>query len=348
MRDLDKISLNFILSTERSGSTLLSSILNNHQETIVTNEDPFSYFLYKTYKNTTNWNEKVIGNYINDFLVLGENKFNEQYGNLEDLRTALKQEPNLNIEKAIKLTYLNFFPQKNKSTVHTIIDKQIRHHYILKDLQLQFPKAKYIILVRDPRDVIAIKLKRAEKLKTKQDVYSASVNWNYTYSTILKHIKKNPANQLFFLKYEDLVTNPEATLKQICVFLKITFDLKMLSFHEEINKELDNFKSTSKDIFNSLHTGLTKEINSDKVGVWKKDLSKKQVDIIMTICHASYQKMGYDDVFMHKINTKNKTYFRALFFLKKKNFLRKLYNTLIVIDAFKFLKKHKKIKHIPG
>jgi hypothetical protein len=43
MQDIDKISLNFILSTGRTGSTLLSSMLNMHPNVISTSEEPFAY-----------------------------------------------------------------------------------------------------------------------------------------------------------------------------------------------------------------------------------------------------------------------------------------------------------------
>jgi hypothetical protein len=46
MIDLKNISLNFILSTGRTGSTLLSSMLNMHPEILSVSEEPFAYNLY--------------------------------------------------------------------------------------------------------------------------------------------------------------------------------------------------------------------------------------------------------------------------------------------------------------
>lgn len=347
MQDLDKISHVYILSFERSGSTLLSSMLNAHPNIITANEEPFAYFLYKKYKKYKNWDKTIVLRYVDDFYFFWENKFNEQFGTKDQLLNSLLAFPILNVEKAIKLTYLNFFPQKNKDNVTTIIDKQIRHHYILKDLQLQFPAAKFIVLVRDPRDTVAIKLNRARKAKTRQDVYSASVNWNYVFKTIIQDTKKVPKDKIHYVKYENLVINTEEELKKISEFLNIDYDSNTLNFNEGINSEYLKFTESSKQLFDKIHSSLKTKVNANKVGIWEKDLSETQAEIVTNICGEVAYKYGYETKTTNSIRF-NKSYIRAMFFLNKKNIITKIYNLLIIYKAFSFLKPINKVSDLPG
>lgn len=346
MPDLDKISQVYILSTDRSGSTLLSSILNSHPNIIAANEEPFAYFLNKRYAKQNDFNDQVILDFVEDFYFYWENIFSSQFGTRDALLNSLLEGKPKNIEQAIKITYLNFFPKKNKESIKVIIDKQLKHHYFLNDLQKQFPKAKYIVLVRDPRDNIAIKLKRAKKIKSKQDVYSVSVNWNYTFNTIFNKLNQKNSTEILFIKYENLVTNPEIELKKICSFLYVSYNEQLLEFNEEINREYENFNEESKIIFDSILSSLSSKINTDKIGLWKNNLTEKEIEIIMTICNKTCLKFGYETSLVNKSNLFNKSYFRALLFLNKKIFFTKLYNSFILYKPFNFLKKFKKKPNI--
>lgn len=110
------LSLNFILSTGKSGSTLLSSMLNMHTNIISTIEEPFAYNLYPKYKGVTDWNEKIITEFCSDFFLFSEGKLELQFSNKNELYFILKEnQKNLTGELAIKLSYLAFFPDKVKN-----------------------------------------------------------------------------------------------------------------------------------------------------------------------------------------------------------------------------------------
>ena len=124
MQNLDKISLNFILSTGRTGSTLLSSMLNMHPNVISTSEEPFAYNLYSKYHSVSNWNDEMIESFCNDFFLFSEGKLDAQFGSKEDLKDILKKNQSiLHGINAIKLAYFAFLTNKNKSEITTIVDK---------------------------------------------------------------------------------------------------------------------------------------------------------------------------------------------------------------------------------
>ena len=67
---LDAIELHFILCTERTGSSLLSLMLNLHSSILCPSEEPFALYFWNTYKNKIDWEEKDIINYVNSFFTL--------------------------------------------------------------------------------------------------------------------------------------------------------------------------------------------------------------------------------------------------------------------------------------
>ena len=48
---LDAIQIHFVLCTERTGSSMLSLMLNLNQEVISPSEEQFALYFYKKYKN---------------------------------------------------------------------------------------------------------------------------------------------------------------------------------------------------------------------------------------------------------------------------------------------------------
>jgi hypothetical protein len=298
MQDIDKISLNFILSTGRTGSTLLSSMLNMHPNVISTSEEPFAYNLYPKYHSITNWDDNTILEFCNDFFLFSEGKLEPQFGNKEDLAKILKSHQlHLNGNRAIKLAYFAFFPNKNKENITTIVDKELIFHYVLDKVAAYYPNSKYIILHRDPRDNVLVKLKRAKIKGRGASLFYFAKFWNYTYKTLDKKLQKISSDKYIHIKYEDLVSKPEQTLQLICKFLNIKYHEDMLLFNEKFNQEMNSSNSllenSVKNHISILHQGLTQKVNTDKLGLWKKDLSQAENNIIWSICGEIAEKHGY-------------------------------------------------------
>jgi hypothetical protein len=298
MQDLDKISLNFILSTGRTGSTLLSSMLNMHPNVISTSEEPFAYKLYPKYHTVTKWDDIIIEEFCYDFFLFSQGKLKLQFGKKEDLYNLLKSHQSiLTGEYAIKLAYMAFFPNKNKDTVNTIVDKELIFHYVLDKVAAYYPNSKYIILHRDPRDNVLVKLKRAKIKGRGASLFYFAKFWNYTYKTLDKKLKKISSAKYIHVKYEDLVSKPEQTLQLICKFLNIKYHEDMLLFNEKFNQEMNSSNSllenSVKNHISILHQGLTQKVNTDKLGLWKKDLSEAENNIIWSICGEIAEKHGY-------------------------------------------------------
>jgi hypothetical protein len=94
-----------------------------------------------------------------------------------------------------------------------------------------FPEAKFIVIRRDPRDVIASLLTKNWGPNTPAE----GVEWIEARiradHEALKHV---PSAQVLFINLEDLVSNsPQESYKKLLSFLQLQDDAAMRAFHEE-------------------------------------------------------------------------------------------------------------------
>lgn len=298
MIDIRHTSLNFILSTGRTGSTLLSSMLNMHPGIISVSEEPFAYNLYPKYKDVTNWDDATISGFCYDFYLFSEGKLEPQFGKSDDLVKLLTEhKATLTGEMAIKLAYFAFFPNKDKSQVTTIVDKELKFHYFLDDVAAWYPQSKFIILLRDPRDNVLIKLKRAVKKKKRESVLFFAKTWNYEYAKLYEKIKGISPDRYIQVKYEDLVSAPEETLKRISGFLSVDYTPKMMDYDQKFKEEIKKAEligDTVKQHLSMYHEGLTQKVSTEKVGIWKKELRPEDNNTIWSICEKTALSSGYE------------------------------------------------------
>lgn len=144
-----------------------------------------------------------------------------------------------------------------------------------------FPKGIFIFILRDPRDVVASHIKRNFKRST-QDICSAWMN----YLTCFEKFRSKKPGKTYIVKYEDLVTNPNDSIKSI--FEKIPLDMEQNLF--------DFYKSQA-----SIHQGghpnikeLQKNFFTTSIGRWEKDLSKDTINVVEKLCGEKMNEYGYE------------------------------------------------------
>lgn len=124
----------------------------------------------------------------------------------------------------------------------TLGDKTPAHLYHIPTLLGWFPDAKIIHTFRDPRAILASEWRKrtqrvpANYLLVKQNnplyefmiVLHVTATWLYAVKLHRGFCKSYPRNYLMS-KFEDLITNPEHSLRKLCAFLGIDFFPEMLN-----------------------------------------------------------------------------------------------------------------------
>jgi len=333
IEQIKSIKLNFILATARTGSTLLLSMLNLHPNIVSAEEEPFSYNLHPRFGKIKKWTSKTIDTYCNDFYFLSKGKLKTQFGTKQDLKSILETyKPYLTFDVVIKLTYLCFQPNKDKSHITAIFDKQLEYHACLEVIAKIYPDSKFIILQRDPRDqVLAMSLLAKRKKEFRKSFLLRALTWNYKYKTLLKKAAEIGKERFLEIKYEDLILNPEMELKRISGFFNMPYNSTMLAYDEHF-KKLGNEKGVSESTINNFLTeqsSLLQKLNKNKIDAWKEGLTNKEANLIWAVCFDVAEKMGYkrDEHFVsQKFNFNN--YVTYLVFLIRNIVAPKIYHLL--------------------
>lgn len=152
-----------------------------------------------------------------------------------------------------------------------------------------FTKAKFIVIVRDPRAAMAssMNLRKKEPLLVPL-MYSFAHCWrkHIAFATMLM---KNPLleERLFVFRYEDLASEPERIIKKLCQFLKVEYDVLMLD--TERFRPISGDKWVTYSNFDFSKSG----IYTDSVDRWKKYLDKGTIEFIEFICEPEMKLLGY-------------------------------------------------------
>lgn len=197
----------FLVGSERSGTTLLRLMLDHH---------PSLAFQYES-----------------EYMVqyVGEN------GELPDPQTVVGR---LSTDRIFLSTgfssdvsggYLNmvndWLDQKRRRDGKPIVGATIHKHY--DRLPYLMPKARYIHLLRDGRDVS----RSCVAMGWYGNTYAACDHWVEALEEWKKVCERVPAEQRLEVRYEDLITNPIETLSMICEFLELPFSQAIFEYVDQ-------------------------------------------------------------------------------------------------------------------
>jgi hypothetical protein len=102
-------------------------------------------------------------------------------------------------------------------------EKTPRHVAHLDLIRRIVPGARFVLMVRDGRDVTASFLRRMGEIET------GRARWIADNRHVLA---ARGAPDVMILRYEDLVADPEGALRDVCDFAGLPFAPEMLRFHE--------------------------------------------------------------------------------------------------------------------
>lgn len=192
----------FLVGSMRSGSTLLRLMLDHHPEIAFDKEFDFVVTL------------------VSD---AGEPPSMQSYLSWIKYVRAMDYtiDPSLSYQQLMD----DFLQQRRAmSGGKKYVGATVHHHF--DRLRFIWPDARYIHLVRDPRDVARSVLQKGWV----GNIYQASRYWIQAedcWDSLLAYLS---SEQIIELRYEDLVTQTESELSRICKFIGVEFSPLMLDY----------------------------------------------------------------------------------------------------------------------
>lgn len=149
-----------------------------------------------------------------------------------------------------------------------------------------FPNARFLALVRDPRDV-AESLHRTEwGRRWYPSLLDAGMRWRYAITAIERATPRLGPERILAVRYEDLVADPALWTRQICDFLHLPFDERMLRFHETAPQQVPEGSK-------AWHQSTLQPISNSRIGLWKQRYRPEEVGLIEIACKREMRRWGY-------------------------------------------------------
>lgn len=212
------MELLFLFSLPRSGSTMLQRLLAAHTKISTVSEPwlllPFSY----TLKSTGLFSEYDHGTCykaISDFVQHLPNKEYDYNQALSDFVYTL-------------------YKKTGDPEASYFLDKTPRYYLIIPDIAKMFPNAKFIFLFRNPLQVMASHIKTWTKGKLRLERYYIDL---YRGPKLLAEGYENLKDKSIKIHFDDLIENPNKTLKYILDYLALEYDPTLIENFTKVKLE---------------------------------------------------------------------------------------------------------------
>lgn len=191
-------------------------------------------------------------------------------------------------DRALFQTMMQVYAETLKPAQAELIlgEKTPTHLYFVPTLLEWFPNARVVHMMRDPRAIIVSKLKKVNRKSSRDGIFKplgevpqrvlapladpvevvhTSTAWMDA-ARLHDQYARRYADQYRLLRFEDLIAEPEANIKQLCAFLEVEYEPAMLgeihvvasSFHSQHKsargidvQALDRWKSYSNPLVNA-------------------------------------------------------------------------------------------------
>lgn len=270
----------FIIGTERSGSNLLRLILNAHPDISI----PHPPHILKEMAPLERF-----------------------YGELRDDRNFRKL-----VADVVKLVELHFFPWDVKIDAGRVFEEAGgRSLYCVKAavyeqyarakgkkrwgckstfvihytdmVRKRHPGAKFIHLVRDGRDVA---VSARSSVFNRFHPYYVGMLWSLEQKTAAALAGRFSREEFITVRYEDLLCEPEKTVRDLCSFMREDFASAMLSYFEA--PEAGALAKTSRS-----WEKCASPIAKDNVQRYKRELSVDETRVFETTAFEELSRFGY-------------------------------------------------------
>lgn len=267
----------FVVGSQRSGTTMLRLMLNQHSRFNV----PFeTAFIPDFHQRIGEFGDLANRDNIERLLDEIANTPFAVKGNLVPDRDAvLRRNPN-SYKTLLEAIFGVLAEQRGKVRWGDKTPSYIEHMDVLWSV---FPNCKFIHLIRDGRDV-ALSLRGISW--GSQDMTKLARDWRWKVMLGRKMGAMIPQHYLE-VHYETLVSQPVETLRRICDFLGEPFEFGMLRYHESGAAEMPAASM-------QWHTSSVSAPDPRKVQSWRQKMTSTDRIVYEEIAGDALQMFGYE------------------------------------------------------
>jgi hypothetical protein len=275
-----------LVGSTRSGTTLLRLMLDSHPQIAFLSE--FDYAFYRL-GDPTHWPDPASfrDDLVNHpFFIADGYTVDPALGTREQIDHVVRQKRDRDGKPLVGVT------------IHHDFDRALR----------VWPDARFIHLFRDGRDVA----RSIVQMGWAGNVYRGVDEWITAETRWVELARRLPAGRRIDVRYEDLVSRPEATLAALCDFIGVPYDPAMLSYPER-----STYGPPTAALAHQWRTKLA-----------PREVAQVEARIAEMLVERGYELSGLPRL---KITPWRDRYYRAESWLRAMEFARRRYGTRFIL-----------------
>ena len=282
----------FVVGVTRSGTTLLRLMLDAHPEMAVPPVTHFVLDVVRAFKQGPVSAERCVE------IVTSHRRwpdFGLEPAALHERVSAL--EP-LEPGEALRAFYRLYAERAGKRRWG---DKTPGYLRRMRAIERVLPEARFVHLIRDGRDV-AVSITGLHFGPA--NVRDAAERW----AKRIRRARRQGAKVRHYteVRYEDLVGDPQTTLKVICDYVELGWDAAMLDYHQRAGERLSEItrdlprgrKDREGEVIPAgqrvaIHERASRPPQSDRVGRWRTEMSDSDLRVFAQTAGDLLEELGY-------------------------------------------------------
>ncbi len=269
----------FIVARGRSGTTLLRAMFDAHPAMAIPDE---SHFIVQFEKRRARYGSEGafdVDRFSRD--VLAHWAFRRWQLPDAAVLEALANDPPTDLSMAFRALYSSYAAFHGKTRYGDKTPSYVLHIELLASM---FPEAVFVHLIRDGRDVALSYLDADFGAKT---LGQAAISWDrYVRAGRVAGEALGP-ERYREVRYEELVREPERVLEELCRFVDLPYDERMLRYHEHADQMVSSLSH------NEHHQNLYRP---PTVGLrdWRSQLSPADTAVFESLAGDLLDELGYE------------------------------------------------------
>lgn len=268
----------FIVGSGRSGTTLLRLLLNGHSRLHIPPETWFLTDLIKELPLAGELSPAEVKRATH--LITSNYRWPDMEMDTETFKREAQSLARPTIREIVELVYQT---QLNRAGRPRFGDKTPPYIHVVPQLLKLYPGARFIHLVRDGRDVALSFVGFHEPGCRCYE--GGNFEWTGAIRRAASYANTKFADRILTTRYEDLVSSPEKSLKEICAFLEENFEPQMLDWR----KQMAGVPARER----HFHPKLSRPISATDIGTWRHRLSRFQCFVMESCLRNELESHGY-------------------------------------------------------
>ncbi len=172
----------------------------------------------------------------------------------------------------------------------TWLCKSLENVHFLPEIEAYYPRAQYIYLYRDGRDV-AVSFRKV--IVGQKHFYHIAKEWAETQRLALKQRAITSPDRFIGISYEALTANPARTMQRLCECLGVPYQESMLEFYKS-----EDAKRTAQS--SAVWANVTKPIMSHNSRKFLREASEEDIRIFETVAGDVLDALGYERMYVRR------------------------------------------------